>query len=253
MSQIKKLLPPLMPLLFFTALAELLIQSQIIPNYILPAPSEVFQNLYIDSQEFLEALYTTLTSALLGLILSFVVGTFISLLLSTSALAKKAFYPYAVFFQTVPVIALAPVLVIWFGFGQPTAIASAFICSVFPVIASSLLGLQSTDPALIDLFKLYSHRPLDLLFKLKIPFALPQIFNGLKIASGLAVIGTIVGEFIGGGGLGSIIDSARTQQRLDKVFAAVLVTSCIGFIFVSLFNVLARVSLKNWHASEKQV
>jgi NitT/TauT family transport system permease protein len=170
-------------------------------------------------------------------------------LLSQFDFLRRAFYPYAIFFQTVPVIAIAPLLVIWFGFGQPTVIASAFIVSIFPVIASTLLGLQSTEPALSDLFRLYSASRVDHLLKLRMPFALPHVFSGLRIASGLAVIGAIVGEFIGGGGLGSVVDAARTQQRIDKVFAAVLISSLLGLALVAIVNFSGWLVLRKWHAS----
>jgi len=175
-----------------------------------------------------------------------------SVALSSSDLARRAFYPYAVFFQTVPIISIAPLLVIWFGFGRPTVVASAAIVSVFPIIASTLLGLKSTEPALVDLFKLYSATGRQTLWMLKIPFALPQIFSGLRIASGLAVVGAIVGEFIGGGGLGSVVDSARTQQRIDRVFAAVLISSLLGIVLVGAVNVVSSLSLGSWHTSERK-
>ena len=107
-------------------------------------------------------------------------------------------------------------------------VASAFIVSIFPVIANTLDGILSTDPALRDLFRLYGASRSATLWKLRFPAALPQILTGLRIAGGLAVIGAIVGEFIGGQGLGSVVDVARTQQRTDKVFAAVLLASALG-------------------------
>jgi NitT/TauT family transport system permease protein len=103
----------------------------------------------------------------------------------------------------------------------------------------------------VDLFKLYSAPRLQFLLKLKLPFALPQIFSGLRIAAGLAVIGAIVGEFIGGGGLGALVDAARAQQRIDKVFAAVLISSLLGVILVGGVNLLASRALGPWHASER--
>jgi NitT/TauT family transport system permease protein len=151
----------------------------------------------------------------------------------------------------VPIIAIAPLLVIWFGYGMRTVVASAFIVSIFPVIANTLSGILSTDPALRDLFRLYGASGRDTLFKLRFPAALPQIFTGLRIASGLAVIGAIVGEFIGGQGLGSVVDVARTQQRVDKVFAAVLLASVLGLGLFGLINLVSALTLQRWHASEQ--
>jgi NitT/TauT family transport system permease protein len=245
-------LPPLLPLLLSMALAESAVRLAWVPSYLLPAPSEVLGSLIDDRVELAQAAWATLSSALTGLLVSFVVGNVFAIALSSSDLARRAFYPYAVFFQTVPIISIAPLLVIWFGFGQPTVIASAAIVSVFPIIASTLLGLKSTEPALLDLFKLYTASSRQTLWMLKIPFALPQIFSGLRIASGLAVVGAIVGEFIGGGGLGSVVDAARTQQRVDRVFAAVLLSSLLGIILVGAVNIVSTLSLGSWHSSERK-
>jgi NitT/TauT family transport system permease protein len=244
-------LPPLLPLILSLCAAETVVRIGWLPSYLVPAPSEVIHSLLDDRVELALAAWATLSSALAGLSLSFVVGTFFAIALSSSELARRAFYPYAVFFQTVPIIAIAPLLVIWFGFGQPTVIASAAIVSVFPIIASTLLGLKSTEPALLDLFKLYAASDRQTLWMLKIPFALPQIFSGLRIASGLAVVGAIVGEFIGGGGLGSVVDAARTQQRIDRVFAAVLISSVLGVVLVGAVNIFSQLSLGAWHSSER--
>jgi NitT/TauT family transport system permease protein len=246
------ILPPLLPLIVSIGVVEVAVRFHWVHSYLIPAPSEVFHSLIEDRVELALAAGTTLSSALIGLVLSFTTGTLFAVTLSSSELARRAFYPYAVFFQTVPIISIAPLLVIWFGFGQPTVIASAAIVSVFPIIASTLLGMKSTDPALVDLFNLYSANGRQTLFMLKIPFALPQIFSGLRIASGLAVVGAIVGEFIGGGGLGSVVDSARTQQRIDRVFAAVLISSLLGIVLVSAVNFISALTLGGWHASERK-
>ncbi len=251
-ARVPSLLPPLLPLVFSIAALEAAVRSGSIPSYLIPAPSEVFRCLIDDRVELALGAWSTLTSAVTGLLISFIFGTLAATALSSSDLTRRAFYPYAVFFQTVPIIAIAPLLVIWFGFGKPTVIASATIVSVFPVIASTLLGLNSTEPGLRDLFRLYSASARQTLWILRIPFALPNIFSGLRIASGLAIVGAIVGEFIGGGGLGSVIDSARTQQRIDRVFAGVLISSLLGAILVGAVNALASLSLGSWHASERK-
>lgn len=248
----EKILPPLVPLAIGTLVLEMLVRAGWVKAFIFPPPSEIFRSLVEDREEMWAGFLSTATAAGIGLSLSFVIGVSIAVVLSSSNALRRAFYPYAIFFQTVPIISVAPLLVIWFGFGQPTVIASAFIVSVFPIIASTLLGLQSTDPALVDLFKLCSASKTQYFLKLKIPFALPQIFSGLRIASGLAVIGAIVGEFIGGGGLGEIVDSARTQQRIDKVFAAVLISSMLGLVMVGFINYIAFIFLRHWHASVRK-
>lgn len=251
MRTLRAILPPLIPFVVITAAMEGLVRGGIVRSFLLPAPSAVFAAIWVDRVELFSALMNTSLSAVIGFALSALAGITVAVALSSSRWVQRAFYPYAVFFQTVPIIAIAPLLVIWFGYGMQTVIASAFVVSIFPVIANTLTGILSTDPALRDLFQLYGASPAVTLFKLRFPAALPQILTGLRVASGLAVIGAIVGEFIGGGGLGSVVDVARTQQRIDIVFAAVLLASVLGLALFGLINLASALTLKRWHASEQ--
>jgi NitT/TauT family transport system permease protein len=169
---------------------------------------------------------------------------------------RRAVYPYTLFFQTVPIIAIAPLLVLWFGAGLSSVAVSAFIVSVFPVIANTLSGLLSTDPALVDLFRLYGARRGATLWKLRFPSALPSLFDGLRVAAGLAVIGTVVSEFlvgnlVDGEGLGVKIVAAKNVGRTDRLFAAVLLASLLGLAMFSGVNLASRLALRRWHASER--
>lgn len=246
-----RVLPPLVPLVGVTLLAEAVVRAGWISDYLLPAPTQVAGAFVKDRTELLHALWETTQASVVGLALAAVVGAAAAVVMNATRLLRRALYPYAVFFQTVPIIAIAPLLVIWFGYGLPTVIASAFIVSVFPVIANTLSGLLSTDPALVDMFRLYGASPVARLVKLQWPSAWPAVFTGLRIAAGLAVIGAIVGEFIAGGGLGGVVDVARTQQRTDKVFAAILLASLLGLAMFMLVNLAATVTLRRWHASER--
>lgn len=245
-----RVLPPFFTLLLTIGLLEGLVRCGFIPDFLCPAPSEVFLTCLEERVLLGTSAASTAFCSAMGLVLSFVLGSFLAISFSLSPFLRRAIYPFAIFFQTVPLIAVAPLLVIWFGFGQPTVIASSFIVSFFPILANVLLGLKSTDPQLDEVFRFYSASKSQILFKLKIPFALPQIFVGLRIASGLAIVGAIVGEFIGGGGLGSVVDIARTQQRVDLVFAAVLISSLLGLAFVSAIQYLSNLMLRKWHVSE---
>lgn len=250
-SRFNSAIPALIPFVALTAAVEFAVRRGWVKSYLVPAPSAVFHALIESRAELFGAFATTSASALLGFLLSIVTGIAIAVFLSSSRAIQRAFYPYAVFFQTVPIIAIAPLLVIWFGYGMRTVVASAFVVSIFPVIANTLTGILSTEPALRDLFRLYGASTWTTLVKLRFPAALPQILTGLRVASGLAVIGAIVGEFIGGQGLGSVVDVARTQQRVDKVFAAVLLASVLGLALFGLINLVSRLTLRRWHASEQ--
>jgi NitT/TauT family transport system permease protein len=248
---LQKAIPAAIPFVIVTLAMEWLVRTGWIKAFLVPPPSAIFRTMIRDWPELFAALAKTSIGALTGFALSAFGGIAIAVFLSSSRAIQQAFYPYAVFFQTVPIIAIAPLLVIWFGYGMRTVVASAFIVSIFPVIANTLDGILSTDPALRDLFRLYGASRSDTLWKLRFPAALPQILTGLRIAGGLAVIGAIVGEFIGGQGLGSVVDVARTQQRTDKVFAAVLLASLLGLALFGLINLLSWIALRRWHASEQ--
>jgi NitT/TauT family transport system permease protein len=245
------ILPPALVFVLVSIGAELAVRSGVIADYLVPAPSQVLRAFAAEPRVLLTATAQTAYTAATGFALSIAVGVIVAIVLASGGWVQRAFYPYAVFFQTVPIIAIAPLLVIWFGFDSDAVIASSFIVSVFPVIANTLAGLRSTDPALRDLFRLYGAGPIGTLLKLRIPFALPAIFTGLRVAAGLAVIGAIVGEFITNAGLGGQIVSWRARQRVDMVFAALLLSAALGIVLFALVNLAGRLALRHWHASEK--
>ena len=246
---LRTVLPPIVPLAAVTIFAEVAVQRGWVQSFLVPAPSKVVQSMVRDWPDLSRAMLSTTTASLIGFGLSAVCGIILAIALSSAAWVQRAFYPYAVFFQTVPIIAVAPLLVIWVGWDK-TVVASAFIVSIFPVIANTLTGLLSVDPALRDLFRLYGAKPHATLLKLRLPYALPSIFTGLRIAAGLAVIGAIVGEFITGAGIGGIIQVSRQQQRVDKIFAGLLLASLLGIVLFWMINLASRLTLRNWHASE---
>ncbi|HVT91153.1 MAG TPA: ABC transporter permease [Tepidisphaeraceae bacterium] len=243
------LLPPLIPLAAITLLAEVAVRCGWVHSFLIPAPTNVIASIFRDWQDLGRAIVETGFASITGFAFSTIIGIAIAVTLSSSVWMQRAFYPYAVFFQTVPIIAVAPLLVIWVGWNWTVA-TSAFIVSIFPVIANTLTGLLSTDPALRDLFKLYGANAPATLLKLRLPFALPNILTGLRIAAGLAVIGAIVGEFITGAGIGGVIQVSSQQQRVDKVFAGLLLASLLGIGLFTLINLISRMALRNWHASE---
>jgi NitT/TauT family transport system permease protein len=247
------------PAIVFVAavLAMHLAASWLKEPFLLPHPSAVAKVMFDRRDELLASLWTTAEAALIGFCASVGVGVAMGMILSASSLVRRAIYPYTVFFQTVPIVAIAPLLMIWCGPGLGAVALSAFIVSVFPVIANTLGGMLSTDPALEDLFRLYGASRWARLWKLKLPTALPSIFTGLRVAAGLAVIGTVVGEFLvglfgPGEGLGVRIVSAKKQGRTDEVFAAVLIASLLGLAMFAAINLAAKLLLRRWHASEQE-
>lgn len=252
----KRVLPPIVALVLFLALWEGGVRALGIKEYLLPPPSAIAKALVGDSAALGRAFVTTATATLLGFGSSVVLGVGTGVVLASSRLVERAFYPYVILLQTVPIIAIAPMLNIWFGAGLRASTLCAIIVSVFPIIANTITGIRSVDPALRDLFKLYGASRLTTLVKLELPSALPNVFTGLRIAAGLSVIGTIVGEFVAGfndedAGLGIKILTANKQLRTDLSFAAVGIASALGLLMFVAVGALGSRLTRRWHASAK--
>lgn len=232
--------------LIFTAALEILINNGVISKFILPAPSEVYASLITDRGPLFSAFLESGIRSTVALMIATVIGFFGGLLMGSFKSLRYSFEPYTIFFQTVPIIAIAPLLVIWFGFGSKTVIATAVFVSVFPLLNATLFGMTQHNPNLNLLFKVFQASPLKILIKLKVPAIIPHLLSSLKVAAGLGVIGTIVGEFITGTGLGGLMDSAKNQMRLDLLFASVLLSCLLGLCFIIVIYLLTRGPLKRW-------
>ncbi|MBX2995995.1 MAG: ABC transporter permease [Bdellovibrionaceae bacterium] len=227
-------------LILMGGVVEAVVRWDIVPSYLLPAPSQVFEAMIENREDLAQALGGTWLATAQGLLIGLILGQGLALLLNLFGFLKRALFPIAVFFQTVPIIAIAPLIVIWFGFGSPTVRASAAIVCFFPILSNALVGLESAKRELLELFRVLGASRWQTLVRLQIPSSFRTNIAGLKVAAGLAVVGAIVGEFVGGGGLGSLIDSARTQQRTDIVFACVILSSLLGLLLVGLVSLLER-------------
>ena len=249
--------PPVAVLIAGLLLLELYVRWANTPIYLVPRPSQVLRTLTEERGYLLSALWSTTKAALVGFALSAGFGVAIAIVLASSVWVRRAFSPYTVFFQTVPIIAIAPMLSIWLAPGLKAVAACAFIVSVFPVIANTLAGLVATDPALVDLFRLYGAGRAATMFKLRLPSALPNVVTGLRVAAGLTVIGTVVAEFLVGElgeeqGLGVAIVSASHNGHSDRVFAAVLLASALGLAMFGAVTLVGRLVLANWYAPARE-
>ncbi|MFN8944817.1 MAG: ABC transporter permease [Pseudobdellovibrionaceae bacterium] len=218
--------------IFILVLLQSMDLAGILNASLIPSPQRMLWALTENwSDQIFPALLETSLHALIGLALSFILGTLIASLLSLSRVARETLLPFAIFLQTVPIVAIAPLLVIYFGFGSSTIIAAATFVSLFPILAGTLVGLSSVSTEQRDLFRLLKASRLKTLIYLQIPAAYPSVMLGLKNAAGLSVIGVVSGEFVAGSGLGSLIDSARTQQKIDLVFIALILLALVGLSF----------------------
>ena len=225
-----------------------------VPRYLLPAPGDVVTAWIENRETLVGAVISSFVSALIGFGLAIVVGMAIALLMSQSKIIERSLFPYAVLLQTIPIVAIAPLIVIWFGAGMPAVVAIAFLISLFPIITNTTAGLTATDHNLLAMFELYNASWWQRMVKLKFPAALPYIMTGLRISSGLAVIGAIVGEFIAGigglrGGIGYVITQAAAQIKMPYLFAAALTSSLLGIAIFVIVSFISARFLRHWHES----
>jgi NitT/TauT family transport system permease protein len=228
-----------------------------VPAFMLPSPKAVAQAVYRRLPTLLNAFVITGEEATGGLAASIVVGVVVALVFAQSRWVRKMFYPYTILLQTVPIIAIAPLILNWVGAGMPAVTLIAFIISLAPVIANTTKGLISVDENLVHLFLMHNASRAQLLFKLRLPHAVPDLFVGVRIASGIAVIGAITGELyagssrVGEGGIGYSILYAYSQLQTDYLFALVLAATVLGFSFFFAVMFLEWYFLHRWHESAR--
>ena len=205
----------------------------------------------LHGERLLNATLLTAIGSLTGFTLSFVVGFCIALLFSQSRIIERGLYPYAIFLQTVPIVAIAPLIVLWIGYGLQGVVAVSFIISLFPIIANTTAGLTQVDPRLLDLFILNNAGRWQILFKLRVPNAVPNMLTGARISSGLSVIGAIVGEFFAGYGtddfgLGYLIIQTSGQAKTDYLFACILFCTILGLTIFTAVGLSSHYLLRRW-------
>ncbi len=223
-------------------------------GFLVPSPAEVAAAVVENAGLLAVATLTTLREAALGYFVSIVGGIASAALLSQSRWLERCLYPYAVLLQTVPVVAVAPLIVLWFGYNDLSVVIISVVMSLFPIVNNTLLGLRSTSRSLIELFAMHNPSRLTAFWKLRLPGALPHILAGLRISAGLSVIGAIVGEFIIGsgnaqGGLGVQIVFAQGRMYTALLFAEVIAATLLGFVFFTAVSAVGHRLLRHWHES----
>jgi NitT/TauT family transport system permease protein len=244
---------PIMLLALGIVVWELVVQFKGIPPYVLPAPSLVFATLVSDWSILSESLGVTLITTLEGFVLALIGGVGLALLFNLSRLLEYSLYPYAVVLQVTPVVAIAPLLLIYLP-QQAAVLACAWIVAFFPVLANTTLGLNSVDHNLVDLFRLHGASRTQVLWRLKLPSALPYILGGLKIAGGLSLIGAVVAEIAAGAagagsGLAYRISESGYRLNIPRMFAALVLLSVVGILIYFALSLLSHLMLRRWHES----
>ncbi len=234
---------------------EALVRLYEVPAYLVPAPSVVARTLVADWSILGPSLLVTLRTTLAAFAIAVVVGTLTAFLFVQSRWIELALFPYAVLLQVTPIVAIAPLIIIWVKDIQTALVVCAAIVAVFPVISNTTLGLRSVDPGLAALFRMYRASRLQQLVRLRIPSAAPYFFGGLRIASGLALIGAAVAEFVAGtgghaGGLAYQILQAGYQLNIPRLFAALLLVTLAGIALFAAMVWISKLALAHWHESE---
>ena len=232
---------------------QLVVQVFAIPPYVLPGPGLVATTLVTDGKLLWNSLLVTLLTTFEGFLLAAVGGIGLAILFNQSRLAEYSFYPYAVILQVTPIVAIAPLLLIYLP--QSLAVlVCAWIVAFFPVLANTTLGLSSVDHNLLALFDLYKASRWQVLWNLKLPSALPQMLAGLRIAGGLSLIGAVVAEIAAGSagagsGLAYRIAESGYRLNIPRMFAALILLSLAGVAIFFLLSSLSYLALRRWHES----
>lgn len=253
--KVQRVLLPALVGLVLLLVWQALVTGLELPPYLVPSPLLMLQTLMTDWAALGLSLWVTVKITLLAFALATVAGVLISFVFVQSKLIETALFPYAVLLQVTPIVAVAPLIIIWVKDPVLSMVICAALVALFPIISNTTLGLRSVEPDLLAYFKLNRATRLQVLMRLRIPSALPYFFGGLRISSGLALIGAVVAEFVAGtggqgAGLAYQILQAGFQLNIPRMFAALLLISLTGVALFVLMAWCTRRALGGWHASE---
>ncbi len=254
-QRIERLLPWLVALVLLGAWQALVVVFQV-PVFLVPSPWKIAETLLADAGLLFRALWVTLEITLYAFLASVVLGSLVAFLFVQSRWVERAFFPYAILLQVTPIVAIAPLIIIWVKEPTLSLVICATIVAIFPMISNTTVGLRSVNPGLVAYFKLQRASRWQTLWRLRVPSALPYFFAGLRISAGLALIGAVVAEFVAGtGGTGSglayqILQSGY-QLNIPRMFAALVLISVTGVVLFAGVSLAARLAMGRWHDSEQ--
>ena len=248
------ILAPVLVGVVLIATWELAVRAAGIPEYLFPKPSDIAKVLMEDGGTLLRALWSTLRVTFQAFIIATVLGTLIAFVFVQSRLIEVSFFPYAVLLQVTPIVAIAPLIIILVRDTQVALTVCATIIAIFPIISNTVLGLRSVNPGLASFFHMHRASRMKTLLRLRIPSALPYFFGGLRISSGLALIGAVVAEFVAGtggksAGLAYEILLSGFQLAIPRMFAALFLITLTGVLLFVLMTAISNRVLGSWHES----
>jgi NitT/TauT family transport system permease protein len=236
---------PSLSLLFCLVAWEAAVRYFDVPIYLVPAPSQIIGQLWVSYPQFLVATFASVISIVIGFGLAVIVGIPAATMMIYSKIFRRSVYPILLTAQVLPKVALAPLFIVWFGFGLLPKVLMTFLISFFPIVIDSLIGLNSVRPESLMLLRSMGATRWQAFWKVRLPTALPSIFGGLRVAITFAVVGTIVAEFVGSdSGLGYILVVARGNLDTLTVFAAILWLIALGFLFYFAVELAERLCVK---------
>ena len=254
-------LAPIAVGVIFLLIWEVSVRITHTPPYLLPTPTKVFQTLIVEWGSLFPSLMITVQITLVAFVAAIVTGLFVAILFTQSKWIERSFFPYAVILQTTPIVAIAPLIILWVRQavqGESATFVSLVICAwlvaFFPILSNTTLGLNSADHNLINLFQLYKASPWQSLLYLRLPSALPYFLGGLRISGGLALIGAVVAEFVAGtggtqSGIAYQILISSFNLQIPRMFAALLMTTVLGVLIFVVLTIFSDFLLRNWHES----
>ena len=247
---------PLMVAVVLLLLWEVVVRVFKVPVFLVPAPSVIWTTLLADWPLLAASLWFTLGITALALLAATVLGVTLAFLFVQNRLIELSLFPYAVLLQVTPIVAIAPLIVIWVDNSLIALTLCATIVALFPIISNTVFGLRSIDPGLRDLFALHHASRWQVLWRLRVPSALSAFFSGLRIATGLALIGAVVAEFVAGtggtqGGLAYQILQAGLQLNIPRLFSALFLITASGVVLFALMTLIGKLALKRWHDSAR--
>jgi NitT/TauT family transport system permease protein len=250
----QKILAPLVIGVIALGLWEFIVRRASIPSYILPGPWLILRTLISDWGTLSGSLWITLEITGLALLAAVLVGGLLSILFAQSKWLELSLFPYAIILQVTPIVAIAPLIIIWVNDTLLSLLICAWIVAFFPILSNTILGLNSADHNLLNLFQLYGANRWQMLRYLRLPAALPYFLGGLRISGGLALIGAVVAEFVAGSGgtasgLAFRILEASYQLKIPRMFAALAMVSGAGILIFLVLSFVSHLLLRRWHES----
>jgi NitT/TauT family transport system permease protein len=250
--RLREVVTAIITLTVVTVLWEVVVRLFQIPSFLIPAPSAIWQEFTSRVELYANHTWITLYETLLGFLLAVVLGILAAIAIVYSRVLQSVVYPVILILQIVPKVAVAPLLLIWVGYGLQSKAVIALLVAFFPVVVSTATGMRAADPELLDLVKVLKGSRWQEFVKIRFPYSLPFIFSGLKVAITLAVIGAIIGEFVGGNeGLGYLIVIANAELKTAMSFSSFILLSVMGLVLFGLIVVLERLMVP-WGVTEEE-